>query len=302
MKILAVADLHYRLPHYDWLVGRGRRGWTSWRLAGDLADVVSPVPHEVQTVVLSTYLGAARRAGCGPRRLRQPRPGRAGRARRAGRPAGCAAPDHAACTSTAASVDLGDTRFTVCPWWDGPVTRDEVAAQLARRGRRPAGAVGVALPRAARRHAPVPRRAPELPRPGAGGLDRRCTGRTWCSAGTSTRRRGSTAAPGTHGSGDTWVFNAGQADRQGAAAHHGRHRRRDRALVRRLRVADVSLGCEARRPRVRCLSRWRGRPPGRAPTRSGLAGPWWWRSRSRIWSTMPRCPPWSANCCLTSTR
>ena len=30
-----------------------------------------------------------------------------------------------------ASVDVGDTRFTVCPWWDGPTTRDEVGEQLA---------------------------------------------------------------------------------------------------------------------------------------------------------------------------
>ena len=30
-----------------------------------------------------------------------------------------------------ASVDIDGTRFTVCPWWDGPVTREEVGAQLA---------------------------------------------------------------------------------------------------------------------------------------------------------------------------
>jgi calcineurin-like phosphoesterase family protein len=30
-----------------------------------------------------------------------------------------------------ASVDVDGTRFTVCPWWDGSLTRDEVGAQLA---------------------------------------------------------------------------------------------------------------------------------------------------------------------------
>src|SRR5688572_28601156 len=30
------------------------------------------------------------------------------------------------------SVDVGDTRFTVCPWWDGTVTRDEVGIRLSR--------------------------------------------------------------------------------------------------------------------------------------------------------------------------
>src|SRR6478736_1859417 len=47
MRILVVSDLHYRLRHFDWLVA----------LVGDLADVVSPVPHEVQIVVLTNYLG-----------------------------------------------------------------------------------------------------------------------------------------------------------------------------------------------------------------------------------------------------
>ena len=52
MRILAVSDLHYRLPHWDWLVeAAGRVDVVA--IAGDLADVVSPVPHAVQTVVLA---------------------------------------------------------------------------------------------------------------------------------------------------------------------------------------------------------------------------------------------------------
>ena len=30
-----------------------------------------------------------------------------------------------------ASVDVDGVRFTLCPWWDGPITREEVGAQLA---------------------------------------------------------------------------------------------------------------------------------------------------------------------------
>ena len=52
MRILVVSDLHYRLPHYDWLVAAAAQVDVV-AIAGDLADVVSPVPHEVQTVVLS---------------------------------------------------------------------------------------------------------------------------------------------------------------------------------------------------------------------------------------------------------
>ena len=55
MRILSVSDLHYRLPHYDWLV-KAAADADVVVLAGDLADVVSPVPHEVQAVVLTTYL------------------------------------------------------------------------------------------------------------------------------------------------------------------------------------------------------------------------------------------------------
>jgi len=56
MRILVVSDLHYRLPHFDWLLGAAERV-DAVALVGDLADVVSPVPHDVQTVVVTKYLG-----------------------------------------------------------------------------------------------------------------------------------------------------------------------------------------------------------------------------------------------------
>ena len=129
MRILVVSDLHYRLPHYDWLVAASPQVDVV-AIAGDLADVVSPVPHEVQNVVLRNYLGelASRTAvvvASGNHDLDGP--GAHGEQiaawlRRV---------RHGALHVDGASVDIGDTRFTVCPWWDGPVTRDEVAAQLA---------------------------------------------------------------------------------------------------------------------------------------------------------------------------
>ena len=128
MRILVVSDLHYRLRHYDWLV-EAAGGVDAVALAGDLADVVSPVPHEVQTVVLSNYLSllAARTqvfVASGNHDLDGP--GAHGEQvatwlRRT---------DIASVHVDGTSVDVGDTRFTICPWWDGPVTRDEVAAQL----------------------------------------------------------------------------------------------------------------------------------------------------------------------------
>ena len=55
MRILAVADLHYRLRHYDWLV-TAAADVDVVVVAGDLADVANPVPLPVQVVVLDTYL------------------------------------------------------------------------------------------------------------------------------------------------------------------------------------------------------------------------------------------------------
>jgi Icc-related predicted phosphoesterase len=132
MRILVVSDLHYRLPHYDWLVAAAA-DVDVVAVVGDLADVVSPVPHEVQTVVIRRYLDRLADAttvlvSSGNHDLDGP--GAHGEQvaswlRRTSDPAG------ETLHVDGTSVDLGDTRFTVCPWWDGPMTREEVAAQLA---------------------------------------------------------------------------------------------------------------------------------------------------------------------------
>ena len=129
MRILVVSDLHYRLPHFDWLVAAAAQVDVV-AVVGDLAQVVSPVPHEVQTVVLTNYLellGAAGPVFVASGNHDLDGPGSHGEQvaswlQLAGGPT---------VHIDGTSVDIGDTRFTVCPWWDGPITRDEVAAQLA---------------------------------------------------------------------------------------------------------------------------------------------------------------------------
>ena len=128
MRILVASDLHYRLPHYDWLVDAADHVDVV-ALVGDLADLVSPVPHEVQTVVLTSYLHkladrAAVFAASGNHDLDGPGTHGEQVAR------WLASSGHAALHLDRTSLDLEDTRFTVCPWWDGPVTRDEVGEQL----------------------------------------------------------------------------------------------------------------------------------------------------------------------------
>ena len=127
MRVLVLGDLHYRLPHYDWLLGAAG-DVDAVAIVGDLVDVVNPVPHEVQTVVVTDYLDRLAEqtrvfASSGNHDLDGP--GEHGEQvaswlRRVG---GGAHVD-------GRSVDVGDTRFTVCPWWDGPLTRDDVGEQL----------------------------------------------------------------------------------------------------------------------------------------------------------------------------
>jgi Icc-related predicted phosphoesterase len=128
MRILVASDLHYRLPHYDWLVGAAD-DVDVVALAGDLADVVSPVPHEVQTVVLTKYLRLlADRASVFAASGNHDLDGPGAHGEQTARWLGTS--DHESLHLDGASVDVDDTRFTVCPWWDGPVTREEVGAQL----------------------------------------------------------------------------------------------------------------------------------------------------------------------------
>ena len=129
MRILVVSDLHYRLPHLDWLVDAAE-GVDVVAVVGDLADIVNAVPFDVQLVVLRKYLG---RLGDRTRVLVSSGnhdldgPGPEGEQVASWLRAEGTDSVHVDGTS----VDVGDTRFTICPWWDGPLTRQQVADQLA---------------------------------------------------------------------------------------------------------------------------------------------------------------------------
>jgi len=129
VRILVVSDLHYRLKHFDWLV-EAAESVDVVAVAGDLADVASHVPLEVQVVVLDSYLERAAAkavvlAASGNHDLDGP--GEHGEQVATW----LRKPRADGLHTDGVSVDLGDTRFTVCPWWDGPRTRDAVGGQLA---------------------------------------------------------------------------------------------------------------------------------------------------------------------------
>ena len=138
MRLLLVSDLHYNLPQLDWVV-RVAPGYDLVVLAGDSLDISSPVPLQVQCLVVLRYLALLRDAGrvavasgnhdlTGPDAQGEQAALWLAEARAAGVP------------TDGDTLVLGDTAVTICPWWDGPAGRTAVQAQLA----------AAALPRATR--------------------------------------------------------------------------------------------------------------------------------------------------------
>lgn len=128
MKLLCTADLHYHLPQLDWLVERAG-DVDAIVIPGDHLQVVGAAPLEVQIVVVSKYLRtmAARTivlASSGNHDLDGP--GDTGE--QATHWLAELASDRLVVDGQ--SIDLDGVRFTVCPWWDGPLTRRQVDEQL----------------------------------------------------------------------------------------------------------------------------------------------------------------------------
>jgi len=137
LRILLVSDLHYTLPQLDWVVRAAPR-YDLVVLAGDSLDISSAVALDAQSVVILRYLAllqaATKLAVCsgnhdltGPDARGEQCALWLAEARAAGVP------------TDGDSLLLGDTLVTICPWWDGPLGREAVEAQLAAdAARRPA--------------------------------------------------------------------------------------------------------------------------------------------------------------------
>jgi Icc-related predicted phosphoesterase len=128
MKILYVADLHYSLRQFDWLLANA--GFCDVAaIGGDLLDIGGALDPDVQIVVVEKYL----------KRLR----------RRA--PLLVVSGNHDADARNSAGewfsrwlikargdglfvdgdeVSLRNATVTLCPWWDGPVSRAELENML----------------------------------------------------------------------------------------------------------------------------------------------------------------------------
>ncbi len=132
MRCLLVSDLHYTLKQLDWLQKTADQ-FSLVVVAGDHLDVSSAVALEAQIVVTLKYLqrvsSRAKLLVCsGNHDLNATNDagekvaGWMARVRKLG------------VSTDGDALEVDGTLFTVCPWWDGSATREQVAAQLARDG------------------------------------------------------------------------------------------------------------------------------------------------------------------------
>ena len=128
MRCLVVADLHYSLPQFDWLLSAAPQ-FDLVIFAGDALDMGSSVDFRAQIVVVKKYLallsGMTRVILCsGNHDLDE----RNAEGEKISRWIGEVREFGIACDGD--SLTIGDTLFTVCPWWDGPLVKRRIDEQL----------------------------------------------------------------------------------------------------------------------------------------------------------------------------
>jgi Icc-related predicted phosphoesterase len=128
MRLLLVADIHYSLPQFDWVLSIADR-FDVVVLAGDHLDIASIVDGRAQSVVVKKYFDRLRaktrlmicsgnhdldsKNRAGEKIARWLGPSR-----------------HDGILSDGESFRSDDILFTACPWWDGPTVRAGIGAQL----------------------------------------------------------------------------------------------------------------------------------------------------------------------------
>lgn len=128
MRLLLVADLHYSLPQYDWLVSEAPN-FDVVAFAGDFLDIASIVDGRAQIVVVRKYLqriqeqttlltcsgnhdldtssDAGEKVAGWMRNL-----------------------EDLQVLSDGSSRVIDDTLFSMCAWWDGPIERTAIGEKL----------------------------------------------------------------------------------------------------------------------------------------------------------------------------
>ena len=129
MRLLLVADLHYSLPQFDWVLDMAP-DFDVVVMAGDHLDLGSIVDGRAQSVVVRKYFGRLRARTrlvicSGNHDLDSKNEAGEKTAR------WLKAPHNEGVPSDGELFELGGILFTICPWWDGPVVRAGIGDQLA---------------------------------------------------------------------------------------------------------------------------------------------------------------------------
>jgi Icc-related predicted phosphoesterase len=130
MKILFVADLHYTLKQFDWLTANAA-SFDAVIIGGDLLDLGSMVDIEVQIVVVEKYLARWREKT----RLLVSSGNHDCNVRSEAGESVCQWLQEVKGGQLYVDgdrVEMAGLVITICPWWDGPVSRAEVEKLLAR--------------------------------------------------------------------------------------------------------------------------------------------------------------------------
>jgi len=129
MRCLVVADLHYSLQQYDWVM-EVADAFDVVIIAGDHLDLSSLVDARAQSIVIEKYIDRLSQktklvvcSGNHDLDHRNDLGEKVTRWIREIRNRGVA--------TDGDSFVLEDTLFSVCPWWDGPTVREAIGRQLA---------------------------------------------------------------------------------------------------------------------------------------------------------------------------
>ena len=129
MRMLFVADLHYGLKQFDWLIANAP-DYDTMVIGGDLLDLSSSLDLDTQIVVVEKYLRRiAQRT-----RLLVSSGNHDGDGRTAAQESVCRwlhDVKGAQLFVDGDSVEIGGTLVTICAWWDGAESRAEVEQLLA---------------------------------------------------------------------------------------------------------------------------------------------------------------------------
>jgi len=130
MRLLLAADLHYSLPQFDWLV-EVAADFDMLVIAGDHLDIGSIVDGRAQSIIVRKYFERlapmTRLLVCSGNHdldARDPEGEKIAKWLGSRQTGGVA--------SDGESVVVGETMFTICPWWDGPRVRAGIEAQLSK--------------------------------------------------------------------------------------------------------------------------------------------------------------------------